>query len=32
VGWASDVFSMHRVLMALLAFPALGFALALKLK
>lgn len=32
VGWASDLYSMHRVLMALLAFPALGFALALKLK
>lgn len=32
VGWASDLFSMHRVLMALLAFPALGFGLALKLK
>jgi FSR family fosmidomycin resistance protein-like MFS transporter len=32
VGWASDLLSMHRVLMMLLAFPALGFALALKLK
>jgi FSR family fosmidomycin resistance protein-like MFS transporter len=32
VGWASDIFSMHQVLTALLAFPVLGFLLALKLK
>lgn len=32
VGRASDVFSMHAVLMALLVFPLAGFLLALKLK
>ena len=32
VGRASDVFSMHAVLMALLAFPLAGFLLALKLR
>jgi FSR family fosmidomycin resistance protein-like MFS transporter len=32
VGRAADVFSMHSVLMALLAFPLAGFLLALKLK
>ncbi len=32
VGRASDIFSMHSVLMALLAFPLAGFLLALKLK
>lgn len=32
IGWASDAFSMHQVLMTLLVFPAIGFLLALKLK
>lgn len=31
-GWASDLFSMHRTLLALVAFPVLGFFLALRLE
>ncbi len=31
-GWVSDLFSMHRALLALLAFPVLGFFLALRLE
>lgn len=32
VGWASDLLSMHQVMMALVFFPVAGFFLALKLK
>jgi hypothetical protein len=32
VGWASDLLSMHTVMMALTVFPVLGFLLTLKLK
>jgi FSR family fosmidomycin resistance protein-like MFS transporter len=32
VGWASDLLSMHQVMVSLLAFPLLGFFLTLKLK
>ena len=31
-GWASDIWSMHQVMMSLLVFPAAGFFLALKLE
>jgi len=31
-GWASEIFSLHQVLMSLVVFPALGFLLALKLE
>jgi MFS transporter, FSR family, fosmidomycin resistance protein len=31
-GWASDLFSMHHVLMALIVFPLAGFFLSLRLK
>jgi len=31
-GWASEIFSLHQVLMSLVSFPALGFLLALKLE
>lgn len=32
IGWTSDIFSMHQVMVSLLAFPVIGFFLALKLK
>ncbi|HEX8985318.1 MAG TPA: MFS transporter [Bryobacteraceae bacterium] len=31
IGWASDLFSMHHALMALMVFPAIGFFLSLRL-
>jgi FSR family fosmidomycin resistance protein-like MFS transporter len=30
-GWASDLFSLHQVMMSLLVFPVIGFFLALRL-
>jgi len=32
IGWTADLFSLHRVMLALLVFPVLGLLLALKLK
>jgi FSR family fosmidomycin resistance protein-like MFS transporter len=32
VGWTSDLFSLHQVMVSLLAFPLIGFFLTLKLK
>ena len=32
IGWASDILSMHQVLITMLVFPIMGFFLTLRLK